>query len=207
MAAEVSLMTSTSRRLLAVGVCAIVLSGAVAVARLNASGAAVGTRFISEYDLFRFVWIADPQISPDGKQVAFVRVAVNKKREGYDTAIWMVPASGAEAPRPLTAGPRDSAPRWAPDSQQIAFVRAPEEDGKPQPPQIFLLAMTGGEARQVTKLAKGVGAPQWAPDGKHLAFTSTTIAKDSDKPASPGAPLRRTMKSENWRRMPSTRWI
>jgi dipeptidyl aminopeptidase/acylaminoacyl peptidase len=113
-------------------------------------------------------------------------VAVNKKREGYDTAIWMVPASGAEAPRPLTAGPRDSAPRWAPDGQQIAFVRAPEEDGKPQPPQIFLLAMTGGEARQVTKLAKGVGAPQWAPDGKHLAFTSTTIAKDSDKPATPG---------------------
>src|SRR5689334_15341086 len=148
----------------------------------RAAAPANGTRLISEYDLFRFVWIADPQISPDGKQVAFVRVTVNKKRDGYDTAIWMVPTAGAEAPRALTTGPRDGSPRWAPDGQQLAFVRSPEEDGKPQPSQLFLLSMTGGEARQITKLAKGAGVPQWSPDGKHLAFTSTTIAKDSDKP-------------------------
>jgi dipeptidyl aminopeptidase/acylaminoacyl peptidase len=154
--------------------------------RAAAPVAGNGTRFVSEYDLFKFVWIADPQISPDGKQVAFVRVVVNKKREGYDTALWIVPTSGGEAPRVLTIGPRDSSPRWSPDGQQLAFVRAPEEDGKPQPAQIFLLSMSGGEARQVTRLAKGAGAPHWSPDGKRLAFTSTTIAKDSEK--APSAP-------------------
>src|SRR5690242_12637758 len=139
------------RRRLSAGVFVLALLGALVVAPSGTVRAASGTRFISEFDLFRFVWIADPQISPDGKQVAFVRVSVNKKHEGYDTAIWIVPSSGGEAPRALTAGPRDGAPRWAPDSQQLAFVRTPEEDGKPQPPQIFLLSMSGGEARAITK--------------------------------------------------------
>src|SRR5947208_16837434 len=45
-------------------------------------------RPITEKDLWDFVWIADPQVSPDGDRVAFVRVTVNEKKEGYDTSIW-----------------------------------------------------------------------------------------------------------------------
>ncbi len=82
-------------------------------------------------------------------------------------------------------GVRRTAPAEHTDVKRL-LVRAPEEEGKPQPPQMFLLSMSGGEARQVTRLPKGVGAPQWSPDGKHLAFTSTTIAKDSEKPAPAG---------------------
>src|SRR5438309_1102195 len=83
-------------------------------------------RNITEKDLFNFVWIADPQVSPDGSRVAFVRVTVNAKKDGYDTAIWTVSTAGAE-PRQMTAGPRDSTPRWSPDGQYLCFVRAPEK--------------------------------------------------------------------------------
>src|SRR5215468_10925332 len=81
------------------------------------SGASLGAqkRTITETDLFKFVWIADPQISPDGSRVAFVRVWVNQKADRYDSALWIVPTNGApngEKPRQLTAGPRDSSPRW-----------------------------------------------------------------------------------------------
>ena len=55
---------------------------------------AADKRPIAETDLFRFVWVTDPQISPDGKRVAFVRVTVNEKKSGYDTAIWVVAADG-----------------------------------------------------------------------------------------------------------------
>src|SRR6202035_2481307 len=48
-------------------------------------------RNITEKDLFDFVWIGDPQVSPDGSSVAFVRITVNEKKEGYNTSIWTVP--------------------------------------------------------------------------------------------------------------------
>src|SRR5437868_5181138 len=51
-------------------------------------------RAIREMDLFDFVWIGDPQISPDGSQVVFYRVAPNQQRTDYDGAIWIVPTSG-----------------------------------------------------------------------------------------------------------------
>ena len=72
-------------------------------------------RSITEKDLWDFVWIGDPQVSPDGSRVAFVRVTVNEKKEGYNTSIWSVPMAGGEEPHQLTKGERDSAPRWSPD--------------------------------------------------------------------------------------------
>ena len=61
-------------------------------------------RNITEKDLSNFAWIADPQVSPDGSRVAFVRVTVNAKKDGYDTAIWTVTTAGAES-RQMTAAP------------------------------------------------------------------------------------------------------
>lgn len=138
-------------------------------------------RFIGDADLFRFVWVADPRISPDGTQVAFVRVTVDAKKEGYDTAIWMVPADGREPARPFTAGPRDSAPRWSPDGKTVAFLRAALKDGKPEPAQIHLIAARGGEARAISDLPRAAGAPAWSPDGRSLAFTCDASAKDLEK--------------------------
>ncbi|MEO8679221.1 MAG: S9 family peptidase [Vicinamibacterales bacterium] len=135
-------------------------------------------RLITENDIMKFVWIADPQISPDGSQVAFTRVIVNEAKDEYETSLWMVPASGAEAPRRLTSGTHDSTPRWSPDGRTIAFVRPVERDGKTQPAQIFALGLDGGEAHAITDLPKGAGGPVWSPDGKRLAFSSTT--RDDD---------------------------
>src|SRR2546426_4151702 len=104
---------------------------------------AADKRAITEMDLFKFVWIADPQISPDGSRVAFVRVWVNQKADRYDSALWIVPTSGGAA-RQLTAGPRDASPRWSSDGKRLAFVRSTEKEGRPQPAQIYLLTFQGG---------------------------------------------------------------
>src|SRR6266576_2166102 len=55
---------------------------------------AADKRGITEKDLFDFVWIGDPQISPDGTHIAFVRITVNEKKDGYNTSIWSVPVAG-----------------------------------------------------------------------------------------------------------------
>ena len=124
-----------------------------------------------EEDLPRLAWIADPQISPDGSRIAFVRVAIDVAADRYTTALWIVPTDGGAA-RPLTFGPGDAQPRWSPDGTRLAFVRSPEP-GKPA--QLHVLPMQGGgEATRLTELAKGAGSPAWSPDGRRLAFTSAT---------------------------------
>src|SRR6184192_937878 len=138
-------------------------------------------RTITEKDLFDFVWIGDPQISPDSSRVAFVRVTVNEKKEGYNTSIWSVPVAGGEEPHQLTKGDHDSAPRWSPDSKFLLFLRAAEKDGKPEPPQLSILSMAGGDSFSFTDLPKGAGNPVWASDGKTIAFTSETNADDLAK--------------------------
>ncbi len=138
-------------------------------------------RNITEKDLFDFVWIGDPQISPDGTRVAFVRVTVNEKKEGYNTSIWSVPVAGGEEPHQLTKGDHDSAPRWSPDGKFLLFLRGTEKEGKPEPPQLSILPMAGGDSFVFTELPKGASNPVWSPDGKMIAFTSETNADDLAK--------------------------
>jgi dipeptidyl aminopeptidase/acylaminoacyl peptidase len=138
-------------------------------------------RPITEKDLFDFVWIGDPQVSPDGSRVAFVRVTVNEPKTGYHTSIWIVDAAGKELPYALTFGPRDSSPRWSPDGKSLAFVRSVEKDGKPEPPQVWLLPLQGGDSFAVTQMPRGAADPSWSPDGKSIAFLSDMNAEDIAK--------------------------
>ncbi len=144
------------------------------VVLLAVSPRAQSKRAITEKDLFHFTWIADPNVSPDGSTVAFVRVTVNEKDNRYESSIYGVPVDGSSAPRRLTSGIRDTGPRWSPDGKQLAFVRSIDKDGKAQPAQIYLLAMDGGEARPLTDVPRGASNPTWSPDGKTIAFNAST---------------------------------
>src|SRR6267378_1160671 len=129
------------------------------------SPAAAQKRNITEKDLFNFVWVADPQIAPVGSSVAFIKVTVNEKKDGYNTSIWIASTATGET-RQLTNGIRDSSPRWSPDGKYLVFTRASEKDGRPEPAQLFMLSMAGGESFPFTTLPRGASQPQWSPDGK-----------------------------------------
>ena len=140
-----------------------------------------------EEDLLRLAWITDPQISPDGRRVAFVRVAVDAAEDRYTTALGIVPSDGSAPARGLTFGQFDSQPRWSPDGTRLAFVRATEA-GKPG--QLWVMPIAGGgEPVRLTDLPKGTSNPAWSPDGRRLAFQSTTNpaldGPDAVKPKNP----------------------
>ena len=166
------------------------LSAALALALLSAALAPPATaarRLMRDDDLLHFTWVADPQLSPDGSQVAFTRVTIDSVADDYVTRIFVVPMQGG-TPRALTNGPRDRQPRWSPDGRTLAFVRGLEG----RPPQVFLLPMEGGEPRPLTTLKRGAGGPVWSPDGRRLVFTSdqNPALDDSEKAAPRHAPAR-----------------
>ena len=157
-----------------------ILLGWLAACVVAGGGDALGgdRRPIAETDLFRFVWVADPQISPDGSRVAYVRVDVDRDKDDYETSLWVVASAGGD-PRRLSNGPRDTHPRWSPDGARLLFLR--RGDGEKGKTQLFLLPLSGGEARPLTVLPEGISAPAWSPDGKAIAFLSHTSAEDLAK--------------------------
>src|SRR5258708_13541657 len=142
----------------------------ISLCLLSALAAFAQKRSITEKDIFQFNWIGDPQISPDGSRVAFVKVTVNDKKDGYDTAIWSVALDGSGSPRRMTDGPRDSSPRWSPDGRSLVFVRSPESPsagatGSPARPagaQLYMLPLSG-ESWKVTELPRVAGPPVSSP--------------------------------------------
>jgi len=120
-------------------------------------------------DITRIVWVSDPQISPDGRRVAFVATTLSEEKDQYLSQIWLVDTAGG-APRRFTAGPRrDTEPRWSPDGSRLAFVSEREAKKKGQ---LYVMPADGGEPTPLTDLTNGVTNPVWAPDGTRLAFVS-----------------------------------
>lgn len=127
-------------------------------------------------DLYRFRLVSDPQVSPDGKAVAYVQTRLRKKENDYASNIWLVSCDGSSEPRKFTGGPKqDSMPRWSPTGNELAF-----KSNRSGTSQIWIIPMDGGEARQLTRMKRGVGEFAWSPDGKWIVFAHA-VDNEEDK--------------------------
>ena len=118
-------------------------------------------------DIFRLQYTTDPQISPDGKTIAYVRQFANIMEDRRESNIWIVSLDGT-ADRALTsAHTTDTSPRWSPDGTRLAFLS--ESDGHTQ---IFVRFMESGQTSRVTDLENPPSDISWSPDGKQIAFVA-----------------------------------
>jgi dipeptidyl aminopeptidase/acylaminoacyl peptidase len=108
----------------------------------------------------------DPQISPDGRVVAFVVKPSSKKGENPEQALWL--SRNGEPATQLTSGTaEDQSPRWSPDGRKIAFTSDRKERGKQR---VYVLSLAGGEALPLGELEGDLTAPDWSPDGTKIAI-------------------------------------
>ncbi|MFZ5724961.1 MAG: S9 family peptidase [Pseudomonadota bacterium] len=117
-------------------------------------------------DLFDLAIAADPQISPDGRHIAYVRRANDIMTDRAVSSIWLIDtATGRETPLAGQDGPAFS-PRWSPDGARLAYVSAAGGSA-----QLWVRWMDGGEAVRLTGLPTSPSSLTWAPDGRSIAYT------------------------------------
>ena len=147
-------------------------------------------RGVMAEDYFSFVFVADPRLSPDGSQVAYVSSRVDKAKNRRIPSIWIVATDGRSAPRLLLDEVWSaSAPRWSPDGKTIAFTsgRVMEDStgktGTQQPAsgraQLWTVSSSGGAPRRVSTVANGVSSCSWAPNGSQFVCLVRTGPSDT----------------------------
>ena len=123
-------------------------------------------------DLMKFQRLSSPQISPDGRWVAFVVNEQNLENNDSHSHLWLVPFLGGE-PKQLTRGnSSESRPRWSPESRSLAFISSRSGSS-----QVWRIYVEGGEAWQVTKVATGASGVVWSRRGDQMLITSRVFAE------------------------------
>ena len=145
-------------------------------AGISASAQDTSKHPITFTDMIGMHRVAEPQISSDGKWVAYTVTTPDIDANRGASNIWIVATPGG-AEMQLTRSGHDSSPVWSPDGKTLAFLSSRSGNS-----QVYLLSMEGGEAHPLTKLSTGADIVKWSPDGKALAFTSSVYpdCKDDD---------------------------
>jgi dipeptidyl aminopeptidase/acylaminoacyl peptidase len=145
----------------------------VALTVVSASLAAQTRRAMTITDLIGAIRVADPQLSPDGRTVAFVRTTTDVMTGKRNADIWATPTSSGEGmslSKPLITGEKtENTPRWSPDGKTIAFIATRDGD-----PQIYLAdAPNATNVRKLTSISGGVQPPLvFSPDSSMVAFVT-----------------------------------
>jgi len=138
---------------------------------------------LTAMDEFQLQQATDPQISPDGTKIVYVRRFADPMTDRRYANLWIINADGGEH-RPLTTGNRsDTSPRWSPDGTRIAYLS--DADGKQQ---IYVRWMDSGQTARITNVEEAPDAIAWSPDSKELSFSALVLGKGphlADLPAPP----------------------
>jgi dipeptidyl aminopeptidase/acylaminoacyl peptidase len=130
---------------------------------------------LTAVELINVPYQRDARLSPDGKQILFLRYVSDWDQDRRVSHVWKVGADGAGLVQMTNGKDGESSPRWSPDGQR--FIITAKRDCESN--QIFIQAVAGGEAFQLSEHETGVSEIAWSPDGGRVYF----LADDADSKA------------------------
>jgi dipeptidyl aminopeptidase/acylaminoacyl peptidase len=126
-------------------------------------------------DLAAMQRVSEPQISPDGRWVAYTVGTTEMESNRIARNIWVVSTTPGSQPRQLTQSGHDTRPQWSPDGKKIAFL-----SNREGATQVYVMAAQGGSVKKITSLSTGADNEKWSPDGRSIAFTSSVYPDCAD---------------------------
>jgi dipeptidyl aminopeptidase/acylaminoacyl peptidase len=127
-------------------------------------------------DQVRMKRISDPQISPDGRLVAYVLRTTDYDANRGKFDIWVTKTDGSSTWQLTQAPEPDNTPRWSVDGQSLFFISSRSGSD-----QVWRMPIDGGEPEQVTKLPLDVANLAVSPDGKSLVVSMEVFPGKSPK--------------------------
>ena len=121
-----------------------------------------------ELDVFELEWVADPQISPDGRQVVYRRMGMSIMKDRKVGNLWIINADGTDHRKLTSYDGNESSARWSPDGKRIAYTRSTD-----QGTEIHIYWTASMQTARITQLEKSPGSITWSADGQQIAFTMT----------------------------------
>ncbi|WP_247670607.1 S9 family peptidase [Alteromonas sp. MMG017] len=129
--------------------------------------------FFQSEDIFDLEYVSDVRVSPNGKQVAYVRRSNDIMSDSTRSNIWLASVDG-KSHRPLLSSKKSYySPRWSPDGKRLAYLS--NEEGKPQ---LYVRWMDTGQTALITNVTSSLGNITWSPNGKHIAFTMSVNVEE-----------------------------
>jgi len=144
-------------------------------------------------DLFELEFASDPQLSPDGRQLVYLRNFFDINSDAARSNLWWMDLDTGEH-RPLTSGNQSiGSPRWSPQGDKLAYL-ANVNGGR----QIFVYWLKDGQSARISNLQETPANIAWSPDGRHIAFTMFVAAEQERLARLPSPPA-----GANWARTPT----
>ena len=125
-------------------------------------------------DIYDLEYVSDPQISPDGSKILYVRNFKDVMTDKNLSNIWLINFDGS-GNQPITTGnQRDFNPMWTPDGSRILYKS--NKDGKTQ---VYLHWLSSRAEQMITNSPNSANNISISPDGKMIAYTQF-VASSND---------------------------